>query len=889
MLESSTKKIVAFSVILIACFVSSNLSAQTIKGRITDNTGEGIPYASVFVKELSLGAASNIEGNFSINVPTGRYTVVFQSLGYNPQTRSVEIEKGTVVLDILLEMRVYNLAAVKITTKAEDPAYSVMRKAIAMAPYYIRQVNSYEASVYIKGSARVNKLSRLVKRQLRKEEDAPKEGESYVYESQNSVIFKAPDKYEQKVIAARSTFPGIDGDMSIGFLTTSFYQPTFTAFISPLAPNAFSHYSYKYLGSSVENDKFIHRIQFSPKRKNAKLISGTLHIVSVLYCLHSLDVSGVHFPGKFNLKVQFAEVKQNVWLPVSQNLDVDIQALGNSGEAAYITSVKYSKLIVDNKEETISTTQNAEKKPSAEQVATAKKQKTKREVKKKETLEKLMEKEELTNREMAKMASLIKSESESRDTAKSLELERRNRIKIDSLAYKRDTIKWEQIRPVPLQEHEFKSFQKRDSLTAKISSDTLGKKAKKEYGRRNSLANVMLTGGYYRTESKKWWLSTEGIYPLEQTYNTVDGFTPGYSFTMGFLVPKLKKTIRNRVEAAYSISRRELMGNVSLGFPYNPTRRGYFVVYGNFGSRNYNGSNGIHPFANTVTSLFFRQNPIKLYHERQLSIRNSIDLANGLTLSSAVSIYERNTLINTTSYSFFYSNQKQFGTNTPENPHFDQTLKTVAFGNQIVVHLNYTPRYYYRMFEKYKYMVKSDYPTFSFNATVNHYGANIGFSPTRLELGVSQTIDLSVFRKFSFNVKFGCYTGDGKLHFADFKHFSSQPLWVVLNEKNETFMHLPFYSVSTKGAWAQANIAYSAPFIALKYLPFFSNMIWNEGLFLSSLKTSELKWYTEFGYGVTEILGSFKISGYAGFMPSSTPQYGFRIGYTFSRGGISFP
>ncbi len=881
------KILVVLNAFLCAFLIYTNTYAQTVKGRITDSTGEGIPYASIFVKELSLGAASNVDGNYSINVPPGSYTLVFQSLGFNSETRSIEITKQTINLDILLEMRVYNLAAVKITTKAEDPAYSVMRKAIAMAPYYLRQVNSYEASVYIKGSARVNKLSRLVKRQLRKEEDAPKEGESYVYESQNSVIFKAPDKYEQKVIAARSTFPGIDGDMSIGFLTTSFYQPTFTAFISPLAPNAFSHYSYKFLGSSVENDKFIHRIQFFPKRKNAKLISGTLHIVSVLYCLHSLDVSGAHFPGKFNLKVQFAEVKQNVWMPVSQNLDVDIKALGNSGEAAYITSVKYSKLVVDNKEVAISSTLNAENKPTSEQTASAKKPKTKREVKKKEELQKLLEKEELTNREMAKLASLI--ENESKDTTKSLELERRNRIKIDSLAYKRDTVKWDQIRPVPLQEHEFKSFQHRDSLIAKIKTDTLSKKPVKEWGRQHSLANVMLTGGYYRTENKKWWLSTEGIYPLDQNYNTVDGFTPGYSFTTGLVMAKLKKSLQSRVATAYSISRRELMGNVSLGFPYNSSRRGYFNLLANFGTRNFNSNNGIHPFANTVTSLFFRQNPIKLYYERQISARTNIDLANGLVLSTGLSAYNRDTLSNTTNYSFFYNNERQFSPNTPENAYFDQTLKTVGFGTQLTVMVNYTPRYYYRMYEKYKQMVRSDYPTFSFSATVNHYGGNVGFSPTRIELGARQIIDLSVFRKFSYNIKFGSYVGGGKLHFADFKHFNSQPLWVILNEKDETFMHLPFYSYSTKGAWAQANVAFSAPFIAIKYLPFFSNMIWNEGLFLNTLKTNDLKWYAEVGYGVTEILGSFKISGYAGFMPNSKPLYGFRIGYTLSRGGVSFP
>lgn len=869
--------------IIALTFLFSTAHGQSIKGRITDTTGDPIPFASVFIKELSMGAASNIDGFYSFNIPSGSYTLTFQSLGFNSETRSIDIGNSTLELNIVLSLRSYNLAAVKITAKSEDAAYGVMRKVIAMAPYYQRNVNSYDALIYIKGSAKVNKLSRLVKRQLRKEADAPKEGESYVYESQNSLSFKAPNAYKQKVIAARSTFPGMDEQMSIGFLTTSFYQPTFATFISPLAPNAFSHYNYKYLGSSVENDKFIHRIQFSPKRSNAKLMTGILHIVGSLYCLHSFEASGAYFPGKFNLKVQYAEIQQNIWMPVNQNVDVDIEALGNKGEASYVSSVKYTKLVVDNKE--VSTT------PLTERVdknvpPPVSKPKSKKHVKKQETLEKLMEKEELTTREMNKLASLLTEQG--KDTSLSLELDRRMRIEVDSLAFKRDTVKWDEIRPVPLQEYEIKSLQQRDSLIAIARADTLGVKKKNQL-KRKTLAKSMLLGGYYLTTDKKWWFYTEGINPLDQSFNTVDGFVPGYNFSTGYTIANINTSVRTNVKLSYSIARHEMMGNGSFGFPYWPSRRGYFGLQANYGSRDFSSNDGIHPFSNSVLSLFFRDNPLKLYHEKQVLLFNNIDLANGLVLSTSASVFTRDSLVNNSDFSFFYNSSRSYEPNVPDNQFYNETIKEVRVGGKLTARILFTPRYYYRMYDKRKVMVRSDYPTFGLSISMSHYGQNNGLAPLSLEFDVRQNVDLGVFRKVAYNLKAGTFVGSGNLHFADFKHFSAQNIWVVLNEKETSFMLLPFYQYSTNGWWAQAHLRYSAPFIALKYLPFFSNMIWNEGLFFSALATNNLPWYTEIGYGGTEILGSINITGFVGFHPTQKPMYGFRLGYNINRRGFSYP
>ncbi len=863
---------------------------QVLKGVITDSSREGIPYASVFVKELSLGTAATTEGFYSINLPPGEYSIVFQSLGFNSETRKITIDSTDLTLNIELKSRVYSIAPVTITNKSEDPALAIMRKAIGMAPYYQRQVSSFEAEVYIKGSAKVNQLSRMVKRQLRKEPDAPKEGESYVYESQNALTFKAPNTYSQKVIAARSTFPGVDNDMSIGFLTTSFYQPTFAAFISPLAPNAFAHYNFKYLGSGSENERLIHQIEFTPKRKNAKLMSGTLHIVNTLYCLNSFEASGEYFPGKFQLRVQFAEIQQNVWVPISQSVDVDVQALGNKGEATYITSIKYTKLVADNKEVVVSTLTNLDNLPeenNKEKPRTTDKPVSKQEQKKQQALEKLLEKDNLSNREMNKLASLMTEQV--KDTSKSLELERRGRVEIDSLAYKRDTVKWDLIRPVPLQEHELKSFQVRDSVVARMKADTLGKGDDPSKSKKKSLAKVLATGGFYTSKNKKWWVTTDGFSLFNQSYNTVDGFVPGYHLAISRNMFKYKQVIRTRLQLYYSISRNEPMGNLSTGFRYWPERRGFVSIQANYGSRDFNAIEGIHPLANSVTTLLLRDNPLKLYHEAQVTFRNSIDLANGLVLSTGISTFTRDTLKNTSDFSLFYNETRSFSPNKPINPEFIQTIGKVSFGQKFTASIHYTPRFYYRMNGRQKVMIRSRYPTFSLNTAVNSYGKDGGLSPLMLELSVRQRVDLSVFRKLSYQLRVGGFFGENKLHFADFTHFNTQPVWVVLNERDGAFMLLPYYSFSTNGLWAQASIAYSAPFIALKYLPVFSNLIWNEGVFVNTLATRNLPWYVEFGYGATEILGSLKVAGYMGVQQGQSPIWGFRLGYSIGRGGFSYP
>jgi hypothetical protein len=64
----------------------------TLNGRIIDtNSGETLPFSTVLIVSDQIGAAANVDGNFTLfNVPTDTSTVLLQYLGY--RTRYLKLE-----------------------------------------------------------------------------------------------------------------------------------------------------------------------------------------------------------------------------------------------------------------------------------------------------------------------------------------------------------------------------------------------------------------------------------------------------------------------------------------------------------------------------------------------------------------------------------------------------------------------------------------------------------------------------------------------------------------------------------------------------------------------------------------------------------------------------
>jgi len=147
-------------------FLCTCVSAQTISGRITDaETGEPLPFASIYVPRTKSGAASNADGYFQVDLGGGN-KVVFSYLGYQTQVKTISGGNA----DVQLVSETLDLETVEIISGGEDKSYAVIRRAIAKADYHRNQLDAYTAEVYIKGTGKVNKLPGLVKMLASKED-----------------------------------------------------------------------------------------------------------------------------------------------------------------------------------------------------------------------------------------------------------------------------------------------------------------------------------------------------------------------------------------------------------------------------------------------------------------------------------------------------------------------------------------------------------------------------------------------------------------------------------------------------------------------------------------------------------------------------------------------
>lgn len=106
-----------FSVVCILLPLSLFAQSGSISGTVTDGSnGDPLIGASVFIPSLSIGAATDVDGEYTIsNVPAGQYTLVVKYIGFKEANVSVQVGSGNTVVDIALDPDLFGLDDVVVT------------------------------------------------------------------------------------------------------------------------------------------------------------------------------------------------------------------------------------------------------------------------------------------------------------------------------------------------------------------------------------------------------------------------------------------------------------------------------------------------------------------------------------------------------------------------------------------------------------------------------------------------------------------------------------------------------------------------------------------------------------------------------------------------------
>ena len=113
----------AFLTFLTFSVFGQSSSQFVVKGNVSDQqTGETLPFASVFLANTTVGTVTNEKGDFVLRIPkSGSYDLIIKFSGYKTYTQSVQFfEPQTFEVNAKLEVETRVIKGVTVTAKKDD-------------------------------------------------------------------------------------------------------------------------------------------------------------------------------------------------------------------------------------------------------------------------------------------------------------------------------------------------------------------------------------------------------------------------------------------------------------------------------------------------------------------------------------------------------------------------------------------------------------------------------------------------------------------------------------------------------------------------------------------------------------------------------------------------
>ena len=794
---------------LLLLFMVSFVSTAQIKGTVTDEKGNPLPFVTIFQEGTYNGTTSNEIGKFELNLKKSeKQTVVFQFLGFKTQIITIQTDKLPYSFDIKMIEESYSLNEVVINTKI-NPALAIIKNAIANKKENTEKTARFNADFYSRGIFKLKNAPKKILGQkigdLNGSLDSTGTGIISLSETFSKITFEKPNNLKEIVTASKVS--GRDNGYSYNTARSSFYDFYDNTInfgvnmISPIANNAFNYYKYKLESTFYDaNNQMINKIKVIAKRDSEPVFEGYIYIVEDSWAIYAvdLDIKGYRMKEEFvdvmTLKQNFSYNKNNkIWAKNTQSLDIIAGAFGIKFTGKY-TYVYSNYEFVD---------------------AFAKKTFT----------------NEITS------------------------------VEINS--NKKDSTFWNSNRPIPLTFEESSDYIRKDSIykvrNSKKYLDSIDAKGNK------FKILKLLTGYTYKNSSEKNSFNYEGLFNLGSlSFNTVQG----YNFDSGFRYTNWKnqesKGIYTSISTKLNYGFAEDRLRVTGQFIHRFNNQNYATLYLTGGSsvKQFNPNEPISKVINTISSLAFKNNFMKLYNLESAAIGFSQDIANGVNLGGKIEYQQRKPLFNNTDFSLLSKDDLY----TSNNPLAPNDFNSAAFEKHhltkinLLAKINFGNKYSSRPDGKFN-IRNEKYPTLYLG-----YEKAIAANEKKYEfdhLNTRLTYDLSLGNKgiLGLNLKAGKFLNADNIAFIDYKHFNGNQTHIGQSARYlNVFNLLPYYSNSTNDSYFEAHSEYNDKGYIMNKIPLLSKLKSTLILGAHALSTPNNKPYTEVTVGLDNLgFGKFKM------------------------------
>lgn len=801
---------IALLLIMLPCA----LEAGVLKGKIKDTKGEPLPFATVFIQGTTMGTSANAEADYQLSLPPGTHRVVCQYMGFRQDVYNVTITGSeTVTHNFTLQDQTLEMKTVTIKANGEDPAYPIIRKTIAKRSLHLQQIKSLQTGVYLKGVFRNRAMPDKIigisindgngsKQESAKSMGLDTQGRGVLYLVEQFADYYSRGSQEKTIIRSvrESGDPQGFGSSRLPSVI-SFYENNINifdginprGFVSPISDNALHFYKYKYEGEFHEGGYVINKIKVTPKRQYEPLFQGTIYIAEEDWVIHSLDLlvtqkNNLELLDTIRLKQTHLPLKKDTWVIKNQVFYPTIKILGFDLAGYFLTVYDKQKI----------------NEPIPDSVFAG---------------------------------NIIST--------------------YDKDANKKDTSYWTDTRPTPLEDDEVRDYTFRDSVRA-VQDDPVHRDSMRR--KSNSLSPMgLLTGGiHYAGKDYKFRLFTNSVLNPNDglvNFNSVEGVVVSPKLWWFYTNKNKEGQWRGVAAARYGFSNTHFNAMGRISYRKNDKEwRGRYWEFGGEGGKyvfQFN-PDAISPLYNTVTTLMYGRNHMKLYERWTGSLFFDQDFGNGFSWNAKTSFQRRLPLENTTDYAFRKSKRDEITPNNP--PELAGYPWEVHNAVLLKVGLAYRPGTQYVQYPDYKMPIGSDWPLFRLSyekGIPNILDSKTDFD--KWEFKIEDDVRLKLAGTMSYNISVGGFLNKKYVSLPDLKHLDGNQVLLASPYLN-SFQLAPYYAYSnTADIYGQLHLEYYLKGLLTNKIPLLRQAKWYLVLGTNSFYAGDDSYYAEAFAGIDNL------------------------------------
>jgi hypothetical protein len=783
------------SLLLTLCICAAAM-AGTLSGTVRDTKGKPLPYATIYVAGTTNGTVAGESGQYVLPLAAGSYVVTCQYMGFQQSTFNLTIGKDeSVKHDFRLVEQGLTVSEVVVRASDEDPAYRIIREAIKKRAAHLEQVKQFQTSIYLKGVLRSRKApDKVLGQKIDKGEiglDTGGHGVVYLCEEVADYYSqRSPEK--QRTIIHSVKESGDPNGMGFSQLppVITFYGNNVISLnnsrplISPIADNAMSYYKYKLEGEFREGRYTIYKVKVMPRRAYEPVCFGHIYIVDGDWAIHSLSLTT---STRYGLEQLDTLRIDQVFLPLRK----DTWVIKN--QQFYPTMDIFGFGFTGNFV-TVYDNQKVNE-PVPDTVFNAK---------------------------------VIST--------------------YDKTANKKDSIYWEETRPIPLETDEARDYRYKDSLRLALEDphrvDSLRKREN-----RVKLGDVLLSGISYNDSGYRNNYRISGLI-FSANFNSVEGLN---------LAPEISwrhkldsgKSLSLRTAWRYGFANTHFNAIGALTYAQNDRswRSRGWTLTGEGGKYvfQYDRHNPVTPLFNTFSTLLFNYNALKLYERWTGALTFRRNAGNGFRWWARAAYDHRIPLENSTDFTWAKKDEGKFTDNLPgklRNWHYEEhDAVTARLG------ISWQPGYRYVQYPDYKLPITSNAPVFAFQyekGIPTILGSNVDWD--KWVATISGSKRLGQMGNVDYSLAGGGFFSRKWIGVPDLIHpfAGDDPSFTLASPYMRAFQLMPFYQFSNDAdLYGEAHVEYNLQGLISNKIPGLRQLKWYFVLGNNTFYANENLYFTE--------------------------------------------